>query len=130
MSVVNNAVLFVCSNLQGLFTAELVPGPAATQNTATRINSPLTRVLKSVSTGSLILPSILNGEANELMIVINETGVTVNVYPAVGEKTNGNVNTAFAITTGISAIFVPVLNSAGNYPSGLNWSCALIPAVT
>ena len=98
MSVTNNAVLFVVGgNLQGSFSAELVPGPAATQNTATRINSPLTHVLKSVSTGSLQLPSILNGEANRSCLwVVNDTAVTVNVYPAPGEKTNGNANTAFA----------------------------------
>jgi hypothetical protein len=128
MSVTNNALLFVVGgNLQGTFTAELVPGPAATQNTATRINSPLTHVLKSVSTGSLQLPSILNGEANELMWVVNDTGVTVNVYPAAGEKTNGNLNTAFAVTANISAVFVPVLNSTLNYPSTLDWRCTLVP---
>lgn len=128
MSVTNNALLFVVGgNLQGTFTAELVPGPAATQNTATRINSPLTHVLKSVSTGSLQLPSILNGEANELMWVVNDTGVTVNVYPAVGEKTNGGLNTAFAVTANVAAVFVPVLNSTLNYPSTLDWRCAIIP---
>lgn len=128
MATTNNALLFVVGgNLQGTFTAELVPGPAATQNTATRINSPLTHVLKSVSTGSLILPSILNGEANELMWVVNDTGVTVNVYPAVGEKTNGGLNTAFAVTAGVAAVFVPILNSTLNYPSTLDWRCALIP---
>lgn len=126
MSVTNNAVLFGFSN-DGQNIVELVPGPAATQNTATRINNELIRVLKSVSTGSLILPSILNGEANEVVTVVNETGVTINVYPAVGEKTNGNLNTAFQITASISAIFFPVLNSVNNYPSTLDWRCTLIP---
>lgn len=128
MSTTNNALLLVVGgNLQGAFTAELVPGPAAAQNTATRMNSPLTHVLKSVSTGSLQLPSILNGEANELMWVVNDTGVTVNVYPAVGEKTNGNLNTAFAVTANVSAVFVPVLNSTLNYPSTLDWRCTIVP---
>lgn len=126
MSVTNNAVLFGFSN-DGQNIVELVPGPAATQNTATRINNEVIRVLKSVSTGSLILPSILNGEANEVITVVNETAVTINVYPAVGEKTNGGLNTAFQITTGLSAIFFPVLNSVNNYPSTLDWRCALIP---
>lgn len=128
MSTTNNAVMFVVGgNLQGSFTAELVGGPAATQNTATRINSPLTHVLKSPSTGSFILPSILNGEANELMWVVNDTGNTINVYPAVGEKTNGTPNAAFQITANIAAVFVPVLNSTANYPSTLDWRCTLIP---
>jgi hypothetical protein len=127
MSVTNFAVLFVVGgNLQGSFTTELVPGPAATQNTATRINSPLSRVLKSVSTGSLILPSILNGEANEMMVVVNDSPNTINVYPAVGEKTNGSLNTAVSVATGASGVFVPVLNSANNYPSTLDWRTAVI----
>lgn len=126
MSVTNNAVLFVFSN-DGQNIVELVPGPAATQNTAVRINNEIIRVLKSVSTGSLILPSILNGEANEAIFVVNETGVTINVYPAVGEKTNGGLNTPFQITTAISGVFIPVLNSVNNYPSTLDWRCALIP---
>jgi len=126
MSVTNNAVLFVFSN-DGQTIVELVPGPAAAQNTAVRINNEVIRVLKSVSTGSLQLPSMLNGEANEAIVVVNETAVTINIYPAVGEKTNGNTNTAFQITTGISGIFIPVLASVGNYPSTLDWRCALIP---
>lgn len=129
MSVVNNAVLFVFSN-DGQNVVELVPGPANTQNTAVRINNEVVRVLKSVATGSLQLPSILNGEANEAIVVVNETAVTINIFPALGEKTNGNLNTAFAVTTAISALFIPVLNSVNNYPSSLNWSCTLIPAVT
>jgi hypothetical protein len=128
MSVTNFAVMFVVGgNLQGSFTAELVPGPAAAQSTATRINSPLSRVLKSVSTGSLILPSILSGEANELLWVMNDSPNTINVYPASGEKTNGPLNTAFQITTGLTGVFVPVLNSVNNYPSTLDWRSAVIP---
>ena len=125
MSVTNNAVLFVFSN-DGQTIVELVPGPAATQNTAVRINNELIRVLKSVATGSLILPSILTGEANEAIVVVNETAVTINVYPFTGEKTNGGLNTAFQITTAISGIFIPVLNSVNNYPSTLDWRCSLI----
>lgn len=128
MSTTNLAVMFaIGANLQGLANSELVPGPAATQNTATRVNSPLTRVTKSVSTGSLQLPSIGTGEANEAIFIVNDTGGTINVYPFTGEKTNGNVNGAFQITTGVSAIFVPVLASSGVYPSTLDWRCALIP---
>jgi hypothetical protein len=125
MSVTNNAVLFVFSN-DGQTIVELVPGPAAAQNTAVRINNEVIRVLKSVSTGSLILPAMLTGEANEAIVVVNETAVTINVYPALGEKTNGNLNTAFQITTAISGIFIPVLASVNNYPSTLDWRCALI----
>jgi hypothetical protein len=125
MSVTNNAVLFVFSN-DGQTIVELVPGPAAAQNTAVRINNEVIRVLKSVSTGSLILPSMLTGEANEAVVVANETAVTINVYPALGEKTNGNLNTAFQITTNVSGIFIPVLASVNNYPSTLDWRCSLI----
>jgi hypothetical protein len=128
MSTTNNAVMFVIGgNLQGQSIVEVVPGPAATQNTAARISNQLMRVTKSVATGSLILPSILNGEANEMITVVNDSPSTINVYPATGEKTNGNLNTAFQITTGLSGVFFPVLNSTNNYPSTLDWRCALIP---
>lgn len=127
MSVTNNAVMFALGNNQGQAAVELVGGPAATQNTATRINNQIARVTKAVATGSFQLPSMLNGEANELIWVVNDTAVTINVYPAVGEKTNGGTNTAFQITTGLTGVFIPVLASPNNYPSTLDWRCALIP---
>jgi hypothetical protein len=123
MSTTNNAVLF-CS---GFPTVEVVPGPAATQSTAVRLTNRQSRITKSVATGSVILPSIGTGEANEPMLVINDTAGTVNIYPATGEKTNGAANTAFAVTTGLTGICVPVLASTYNYPSTLDWRCALIP---
>jgi hypothetical protein len=61
-----------------------------------------------------------------MMVVVNDSPNTINVYPAVGEKTNGSLNTAAAITAGASGFFIPVLNSANNYPSTLDWRTAVI----
>ena len=123
MSTTNNAVLF---NAQSA-NVEAVAGPAAAPGTATRLTNALTRCTKAVSTGSFILPSIGTGEASENMWVVNDSAVTVNIYPATGEKTNGSANGAFAVTTGLTGVCVPVLNSPNNYPTTLDWRCALIP---
>jgi len=127
MSVTNLAVMFVIGgNNQGMANQELVPGPAATQATARRVSNQLARVTSSVNTGSLILPSIGTGEANEMITIVNDTAVIVNVYPATGEKMNGVANAAFQITANLSAVFIPVLNSPGN-PTSLDWRATLIP---
>lgn len=123
MSTTNNAVMTAVNKAN----VEAVAGPAAAQGTAVRLTNALTRCTKAAATGSFILPSILSGEASEAMIVVNDSAVTINVYPAVGEKTNGAANTAFAVTTGLSAFCVPVVASVGNYPSTLDWRCALVP---
>jgi hypothetical protein len=124
MSTTNNAVLqaFNVANV------EVVAGPAAAPGTAVRLTNTLSRCTKAASTGSFILPSIGTGEANEPMILVNDSAVTVNIYPAANEKTNGNAQaTAFQVTTGLTGICIPVVNSVGNYPTTLDWRCALIP---
>jgi len=127
MSVTNLAVMFVIGgNNQGMANQELVPGPAATQATAVRVSNQMARVTKSVATGSLILPSIGTGEATEMVTIVNDTAVTINIYPATGEKMNGVANATFQITTGLSGVFIPVVNSTGN-PTTLDWRAALIP---
>jgi hypothetical protein len=123
MSTTNYAVLQAFNSAN----VEAVAGLPAAQGTATRLTHLLTRCTKAAATGSFILPSISTGEANEPMVVVNDTGVTINIYPAVGEKTNGSVNGVFAITTGASGICIPVVNSTYNYPSTLDWRCAVIP---
>jgi hypothetical protein len=120
MSITNLAVL------QGVNAANVeVVGVGSTQATATRLTHKLTRIIKSVGSGAFILPSILSGEASEPMIVVNDTGASVNVFPFIGEKTGGTVNAAFAIAGGASGICVPVLNSPNN-PTTLDWRCGLI----
>jgi hypothetical protein len=116
MSITNNALLFAAS----VRCVEVV-GVAATQATATKLTNQFSRVIKSVGSGAFILPAIQSGEATEPMTLINDTGASVNLFPAVGEKTNGTLNGAVAIAAGAFAYFVPVLNSPQNYPSTLDW---------
>jgi hypothetical protein len=124
MSVTNQAVLFVLA-VGSRQSVELVAGPAAAQATATRLNNAVCRCTKGVSTGSFILPSILSGEANEVIMLVNDTAVALNVYPAVGEKNNGSANAAISVAAGASGLFVPVLNST-NQLTTLDWRSAVI----
>ena len=56
-----------------------------------------------------ILPAILSGEATEPMTLISyDTGASVNLFPAVGEKTNGTLNGAVSVAAGAFAYMVPV----------------------
>jgi len=128
MSTTNNAVLqAIGNNAQPQALADnLVAGPAATQGTAVRLPGNMNRCLKAAATGSFILPSIGTGEANDTVWVINDTAVTINVYPAAGEKMVSVANAAFAVTAGNSAVFVPVVNCVDNYPSTLSWCAGLV----
>ena len=121
MSITNNALLFAAS----VRCVEVV-GVAATQAAATKLTNQFSRVIKSVGSGAFILPAILSGEATEPMILLNDTGALVNLFPAVGEKTNGTLNGSVAIAAGAFAYMVPVLNSPQNYPSTLDWRGAVI----
>jgi hypothetical protein len=123
MSTTTLAIMFSMSRA----VMEVVGGPAAAQATATKLTNALSRVTKSVATGSFILPSILSGEASEPMLLINDTGGTVNVYPATGEKINGAAaNSPITFGGGTGYIFFPVLASPGVYPSTLDWRGANI----
>jgi hypothetical protein len=106
-------------------SSEYVALTAAAQAGATRVNNVISRVIRSIATGSLILPSILTGEANEPIYVVNDSPNSVNVYPAVGEKTNGNANTAVAVAAGAVGVFIPILSSTNN-PTTLDWRTAVI----
>lgn len=123
----NSGVAFIWgANLQGQTIQDgLVGGPATTQNTATRLSGPICRCTKSVASGSFILPSIGTGEANDGVIVINDSGQTILVYPAAGEKMIGSANSPFSVTNGNSAFFTPIVTSLGNNPTTLDWRPAL-----
>jgi hypothetical protein len=123
MSATNDAIRFVAGNR---FMSEVSGGPAAAQATAMRLNNTYSRCTKAAANASFILPSIGTGEANEIMMVINDSASTINIYPAVGEKNNGSANGAITIAAGTTGVFVPVLNSVYNYPSTLDWRSASI----
>lgn len=123
MSTTNLAIAFsmACQVM------EVVAGPAAAQNTATRLTNRFSRCIKAASTGSVVLPSILSGEANEPMLVMNDAANSINVYPGLGEKINGgSANAPIAVAAGASIMLFPVLNSPQVYPSTLDWRGAVI----
>jgi hypothetical protein len=125
MSTTNNAVLFIASQNRGQ-VIELSSSVAAAQAGATRMSGPLCRVTKAVSTGSFILPQISSGEATDFMVLVNDTAVSLNVYPSPSEKINGTANAALSVPAGQSGFFVPVLNSVNNYPTTLDWRSVVI----
>ena len=54
---------------------------------------------------SAMLPSILSGQAVGHCVVINDSGTSLNVYPAVGENLNGVANAAAAVAGNAAAFF-------------------------
>jgi hypothetical protein len=106
---------------------------AASQTTATRLNSKICRVVTSVSTGSVILPQQLTGENGPApVIVINDSPNSINLYPAAGETINAlSANTAFAVPSLQTAVCIPndVPPPHGGVATGsnLNWGVANIP---
>jgi hypothetical protein len=123
MSVTNLAVMQVIA-AGARPSVELVAGPAAAQATAVRMNNAVVRCTKGAATGSFILPSILSGEANEFMMLVNDTAVALNVYPWVGEKLGGTLNAAASVPAGTTGIFLPILNGVNN-PTTLDWRPAI-----
>jgi hypothetical protein len=122
MSVTTLAVLNVVA---GRAAVELVAGPAAAQTTAVRLNNAVCRCTKAVAGGSFILPSILSNEANEFILLVNDTAGALNVYPWTGEKNGGTLNAAVSVAAGAVGIFCPVLN-APNQPTTLDWRTAVM----
>jgi hypothetical protein len=79
---------------------------ANAQAAATAIKTDVTRVTKGTASGSVILPDILTGCAEEMHWVLNDTAVTIEVFPFVGGSINGSANTALALTTGQAGVFI------------------------
>jgi hypothetical protein len=112
MSTTNNAILKALRTF-GYSENVLQGGAASAQGTATKINNLLTRVNASVASGSFVLPSLLSQEATTRpYYVVNDTAGTILVYPALGETMAGSANASQSITTGISAVFFPVHETA------------------
>src|SRR5215831_13868110 len=83
------------------------------------------RVNGAASNAGVILPSLLTGEAEAPIVVVNDSANTIKVYPALGEKVNGSLNTAVSLTTGQVIVLFPDFNS----PTGggtLDWRGAAI----
>jgi hypothetical protein len=102
-------------NLQDNVTTSAANAQAA----ATAILGDVARVTKATASGSVILPDILTGCAEDMHWVFNDTGVTIEVFPFVGGSINGNANTAQALTTQQAGVFIR--DSANN-----DWRAAAI----
>jgi hypothetical protein len=137
VSVANTALLYNLG-LEGFaVTDDLVAGPAAARATACRLPSQLNRVVSSVASGCLALPSIISGEAAWVVFVVNDSANAVLVGAAAPggggasqETINGAATTSnygagtLSIPAGQSGIFVPVPNGKGGT---LDWRSAVIP---
>ena len=123
MTTTNNAVL-KCLRTTGYTESVLQAGAASAQGTATKITDRLTRVTRSVASGSFVLPSLLSQEATiRPYFVVNDTAGAVLVYSALGETMAGSANGNQSIAAGVSAVFIPVHETA----SGSNdWRPAVI----
>jgi hypothetical protein len=130
MSTANDAVLVALG--QNAFPVNDCLGApnANSQSTGTRCGSPVNRFTTSVSNGSAVLPSILSGEAEAMVFVINDSPNTIKVFCASGDSQNGSLNASLSIGTGTSGVFFKVgaLHSKGGGGGGTtDWRSANIP---
>jgi hypothetical protein len=125
MSTTNFAILHLSSQQNGASTVEVTSTVASAQAGATRITNNLSRCKQSVANGSFILPQIGTGEATREVLLVNDSAVTIQLFPAVGEKLGGVANAALSIASGATGIAFPVLASTYVYPSPQDWRCAV-----
>jgi hypothetical protein len=124
MSTANTALLYNLA-LEGFTVADdLQAGAAGTQGGANRLPSQLNRCTLAAANGSFILPAILSGDAAWIVFLVNDSGNTNKVFPAIGENLNGTLNASLSIPAGQSGIFVPVPNGKGGT---IDWRSSAIP---
>src|SRR5262245_61114504 len=91
--------------------ASLATG-ATSQANGLAFRGEMLRVTQSVATGSVVLPSLTNGEASPIIVVINDSPNSINVGANVGDKINGTATTSsfgagiLAVATTGWAIFI------------------------
>jgi hypothetical protein len=102
-------------------------GPAAStvQAGATAVIGNGIRTTRGAAGTSVIMKSVLSGDAAPITFVVNDGPNSINAFPAVGEFNNGTVNQVLAVPAGQSAIFVRVPNNLAGSSSG--WRSAVIP---
>lgn len=129
MSLANSALLnslaLQGTPLQDDETAGGPTGAATVQAGATAVIGEAVRILRASAGASVILKSVLGGDAAFLTWIINDSPNSINTFPAVGEFNNGVVNQVLAVPAGQSAIYVRVPNNLGGSSSG--WRSAVIP---
>jgi hypothetical protein len=128
MSLANNAVLNSLSLAGTVIDDNQTAGGASgatVQAGATSILGEGIRVLRGGAGTSVILKSVLSGDAGPMVWVINDGPNSINAFPAAGEFNNGVVNQVLAVPAGQSAIFVRVPNNLAGSSSG--WRSSVVP---
>jgi hypothetical protein len=111
MSTASVATVFSCGRILNIPLDEIVP-QGSVQATAWGIKRSC-RVNGAALNAGLILPSLLTGEAEAPIVVVNDSAQSIKVYPALGEKINGTLNTAVTLTTGQVIVLFPDFNFLG-----------------
>jgi hypothetical protein len=94
---------------------------AGVQSVAVRALGEMNRYTTSVANGAVILPSISNDDASNIIIIINDSPNSITVGGAVGDKINTVATTSsfgavvLAVAAATSAVFV---SSTGIVPGG------------
>ena len=83
------------------------------------------RVTVASAGSSMLLKSVLSGDASPMTFIINDSGQAVSVFPALGEQNNGSTNGSLSIPAGQSGVFVRVPNNLAGSSSG--WRSSVIP---
>jgi hypothetical protein len=115
MTIANDSVLQAFLELQLPMQDNLsatAQGSSFLQGSSVCLRSQINRFTVAPSTGTAVLPQMATGEADPVVVVINDGANSMNVYPFVGEKQNGAtsafgaVTAALAVPAGQAAVFV------------------------
>lgn len=98
----------------------------ASQAGATRLKGSLIRFTTATgSANSGILPPVASDSTASKVVVINDTTVSINIYPSVGEAMNNSANANTAIAAGKAGVFYRT--AAGLLPgTALGWAGGVI----
>lgn len=99
--------------------ASLATG-ATSQQLGVLARGEIIQVLQSVVGGSIVLPSLTNGDAPNLIVVVNDSPNSINVGGSAGDKVNGVATTA-SFGAGVQAVasLSSVIFWASGAPSGI-----------
>lgn len=135
--VQNDSIAYICAANGFTIEDAVYLANASSQGSGFRIKQNVTRVVKAVSNGSLVLPDMATKEASNLGIiwVINDSPNPIVVYPMAAptavDTLNGSTSNTLSITTLRTGIIFLVdstkLSRSGGYASPtLDWRATLI----
>src|SRR5260221_4450128 len=100
MSVANLSLLQQLGSVGFWNTDDEIVLPSTALNTQTGaypVRGETVRVTVAPATASMILRSVISGDAAPMTFVVNDSANAINVFPAVGEQNNGVTNAALSI---------------------------------